>query len=209
MSEEGTSKAHERAGEGPGIVRALFACGLAATIFAGCLPGRVRSAWTDGRVDRFPNGVDAVGDLGSGPLALAAMRGELEEVRRLMDDGEEADATDAGFGNSPLMFAARQGHVEVAELLIERGADVNHRNRDGASVLMWAAGQGDVDMVKLLLDRGADVRLENNTGMTAVDYSDRSGNRELETYLVQLAKAKPPQEASGTEGNSVNRTGSE
>ena len=200
----GTSQSIGTAGKALGIVRALAACGFAAALLAGCLPGRIRSAWVGGEGNRLQGGLADEGKSVGGPLAFAAMRGELDEARQLLDGGEPADILDEEYGNSPLMYAARQGHLEMAELLIERGADVNHRNRDGATVLMWAAGQGHVDMVKLLLDRGADVHMENKTGMTAIDYSDRSGNRDLETYLIQLAKAKATSEPSVSGEAAVN-----
>ena len=58
-------------------------------------------------------------------------------------------------GSTPLHFAV--AHPAAVKLLLERGADVNARDRgDNAYALHFAAANGYVDTVKLLLDAGAD-----------------------------------------------------
>ena len=42
-------------------------------------------------------------------------------------------------------------------MLLERGADVNGRAKDGASALFWACVHGHLEIVDLLLAAGADV----------------------------------------------------
>ena len=49
----------------------------------------------------------------------------------------------------------RFGHLTVAHILLENGADVNARNRIGASVLSMAARGGHAHVAKLLLESGA------------------------------------------------------
>lgn len=53
--------------------------------------------------------------------------------------------------NSPPRF----GHLTVAHILLENGAEINGRNRLGASVLTMAARGGHTHVVKLLLESGA------------------------------------------------------
>ncbi|KAG7245587.1 hypothetical protein CRUP_021847, partial [Coryphaenoides rupestris] len=53
------------------------------------------------------------------------------------------------------MQAARFGHLNVAHMLLENGAEINGRNRLGASVLSMAARGGHAHVVKLLLEGGA------------------------------------------------------
>jgi ankyrin repeat protein len=75
---------------------------------------------------------------GTTPLIFAASRGWTEGVRRLIEAGARLDA-EAEFVGTPLM-AALPDHLDTAALLIERGADVNARDRSGMSVLSRSLG---------------------------------------------------------------------
>ena len=56
------------------------------------------------------------------PLSLAAMIGDTEVARTLLDSGASLDARNAD-GRTPLHTAAFAGKVKVVDLLLERGAD--------------------------------------------------------------------------------------
>jgi ankyrin repeat protein len=80
-------------------------------------------------------------------------------------------------------------HFEVLELLIDRGADVNARDKEGNTVLHWITTNGptyplnpqrypfamerQMQVIKKLIQRlilaGADIRLTNNAGQTPLD----------------------------------------
>ena len=53
------------------------------------------------------------------------------------------------------MMAVREHRLDTARLLIGRGADVNHRNQDGASALSWAKRGNEVEFEKELRRAGA------------------------------------------------------
>lgn len=57
--------------------------------------------------------------------------------------------------SSSLSLGSRFGHLTVAHILLENGADINGRNRLGASVLTMAARGGHTHVVKLLLENDA------------------------------------------------------
>ena len=90
---------------------------------------------------------------GSTALLFAAMSGDVESARLLLDRGADVNDT-AADGNSALVLAAFQGHGAVARLLLERGA---HPNAAGAgySALHAAVLRGDGETVKALLSKGA------------------------------------------------------
>ena len=63
-------------------------------------------------------------------------------------------------------------NVKLAASLIDKGAEVDARDRNGYTPLIWAANRGAVKLVGLLLKHGADVNAKTtqkyNAGRTAL-----------------------------------------
>ena len=62
-----------------------------------------------------------------------------------------------------LSLACRQGNQDIVELLLESGANVNHRNKAGNTPLLEACSQSHIDSACMLLDRGADIDTPTET----------------------------------------------
>ncbi|MCA1959867.1 MAG: ankyrin repeat domain-containing protein [Desulfomonile sp.] len=73
-----------------------------------------------------------------------------------------------GGRNANLFASCEAGDVDRIKSLLDRGADVNARNRNGETPLMVAAGLLYPDAVRLLIARGADVNAETGGGETAL-----------------------------------------
>ena len=74
------------------------------------------------------------------------------------------------------MLAARTGNVALATRLVQRGADVNRRERfREQSAVMWAAAQNHPEMVAFLISKGADltVRAQANDWETQISSEPR------------------------------------
>lgn len=71
---------------------------------------------------------------GEKSLHAAAMAGDLQTVRMLLEDGSNVDAADED-GATALHLAVINGHIWVVELLLESGADVNKRDKRGRTAL--------------------------------------------------------------------------
>jgi hypothetical protein len=143
--------------------------------------------------------------LGEQALQLAAWRGHTEAVRWLLDHGAKVNRD--GRGWSALHYAVFAGQRDIAQLLMARGADVNARAPNDASVLMMAAREGQEELAKALLDAGADPRLANDRGDTALTWAMRQGNFRI-AKLVSSAEAfaqavKAPPESFGKAKRSV------
>jgi ankyrin repeat protein len=90
-------------------------------------------------------------------LVVAAGKGDLVEMRRLIDRGANVN-TVALDDWTPLTRAADRGGVEAVRLLIASGGDVNKPSGD-LSPLFFAADGGHLAVVRLLLENGARLNL--------------------------------------------------
>ncbi len=81
----------------------------------------------------------------------------MEEVRRLLDEGVSPNIlTTAAWSTTALMKAASEGCADIMELLIERGADLELRDKDGLSALDIVDYRGNEwDVADVLLRHGA------------------------------------------------------
>ena len=120
-----------------------------------------------------------------GPVVDAAMRGDVEAVRALLQQG--ADASEShGDGMTGLHWAAQRGELEIAELLITAGANVHAGTRIGRyTPLHLASRAGSAPMVDALLEAGSNVHaVTTNTGVTPLHLAAESGSADAIRALV-------------------------
>ncbi|MFA5138797.1 MAG: ankyrin repeat domain-containing protein [Elusimicrobiota bacterium] len=129
------------------------------------------------------------------PLQKAAMRGDAEEVRGLLDGGADVNKPNLWTNSFPLIDAAKAGHLEVVKMLLDDKADINARDLKGRSALMAAAAGGHAGVVEELLNRGSLVMTSDDKGTTPLMYASKSGNKEA-VRLIKQAQDKAKSEAS-------------
>jgi ankyrin repeat protein len=86
-------------------------------------------------------------------------------------------------GETPLIYAARLGHVDQVKALIDAGADVKIKRKNGGSALNSAA---NTEIVDLLIRAGADVHATNGNDGTALDTAARNNNTEIVEKLLSM-----------------------
>jgi ankyrin repeat protein len=87
-------------------------------------------------------------------VPAAAIVGDREAVRRLLDLGLPVDTADAQ-GCTALLRAAGGGHRDTVDLLLERGADPQRAAHTGATPLSAAVSMRQAEIVDRLLAAGA------------------------------------------------------
>jgi ankyrin repeat protein len=103
------------------------------------------------------------------PLADAARRGDVAEVKRMLKAGADPNVR-AGVNDWPaLLHAVHKHQLGTAAALLDGGADPNRGYPHDYTPLMMAAAYGHADMVRLLLSRGAQTRVVDAEGATALD----------------------------------------
>ncbi|WP_310644997.1 ankyrin repeat domain-containing protein [Limnohabitans sp.] len=94
--------------------------------------------------------------------------------------------------NGQFVMAARVGKVERVQALLDQGASVNSRDRNGDTPLNMAAAKGNADLVQALLKANADVNLANLSGVTPLMGAAFSANPQIFNALLAAgAKTEP------------------
>ena len=165
----------------------------------------LRQGTGSGKMDlNPPKPLGAVRGEGYAPLHFAAIAGQTEMVRFLLDRGAdihvrvtrwyvvwEGDhySTFKSFGVSALSLAAQQGHVETLRVLLDHwvwtyGAD--GRDDHGRTTLMYAAAGGDTDTMAALVAEGAPVNARTHTGATALMFAAAEGHADAVALLLEM-----------------------
>ena len=85
--------------------------------------------------------------------------------------------------------AAEEGNIEAVKQHLADGADVNAKNRSGATAmhstpLCEAAGGGHKEVAELLIERGADVNAWDKRGKTPLHNAAWKGHVEIAKLLI-------------------------
>jgi ankyrin repeat protein len=78
--------------------------------------------------------------------------------------------------------------LELVQVLLERGADINVRNKDGNTPLLQALNRPDLDrleVVQALLDGGADTNIQDNNRMSPLHFAASDGDLEFVQVLLE------------------------
>jgi serine/threonine-protein phosphatase 6 regulatory ankyrin repeat subunit B len=137
---------------------------------------------------------------GWGPLHHAAHNGHYEAVK-LLANANPNDINHPTFygGHTPLHEAAygegiedgdrksKEDYIKIVNFLIEKGAKVNAKDKDGSTPLYSAARQGHLDIVKILVENKAEVVEEAGAGIgiTPLYAAVLYGHPEIVEFLLE------------------------
>ena len=122
---------------------------------------------------------------GTTPLHWAVRAGDLATVKRLLQDGANAKATNR-YGVTPLALAAENGDAAVIDALLAAGADARGSLSSGQTMLMMAARAGSAAAIRTLVAHGAVVNArENVLGETALIWAAAENHADAIAALVQ------------------------
>ncbi|KAI4874257.1 hypothetical protein NFI96_028443 [Prochilodus magdalenae] len=142
----------------------------------------------------------------------AAANGKLKIVEKFLEDGGNPNTCDE-FRKTALHRAAFEGHVMVMERLLDKGADINLRDRVrtfgdllynsmqliqlDCTAVHWASRGGRLEALKVLQSRGANLNVRDKVMSTPLHVATRTGHWEVVERLL----------ASGIKMNAQDREG--
>ena len=115
--------------------------------------------------------------------------GRLEEVRKALEAGADANSTGGPFSSTCLMEAARNNHDEVVALLLSSpGIQVNAKDNEDWTALHFACGNGSLaSLSKLLAAPGLQLNERNDKGWTPIMEAIRCGKTDA---VLQMAAVR-------------------
>ncbi len=130
-------------------------------------------------------------------LLITEKKANVDIARLLIELGADFKKYKADYG--PLGRAACYGNKEIVELMIEKGAKVSTKNREGATPMDEAIRGENYEVVKLLLAHGADPdsRDRSGFGKTLLQYAVTTGAAEL-VRDVRKAQEEKKKKTSGS-----------
>ena len=91
------------------------------------------------------------------------------------------------------MEAAKSGSDGVLALLLDHGANVDHRDKEGRTALIWAATKGDwPDIIASLIRSGARVGHQDRAGHSALSLAKLLGHRRTAEILSHNVRTQKP-----------------
>jgi len=98
-------------------------------------------------------------------------------------DGD-GDITKASFIMITSSRSLTEGERSVVENLLNSGADINARDKTGATALMYAAAFADKPYVELLLERQADPSMVDMMGSSSLQWAAGTGKADVIQLLL-------------------------
>ena len=122
----------------------------------------------------------------------AAWDGDVAGMNAFLDKYPDAQEITKGepIGYTALMWAAQSNKPVSIALLLDRGAKIDARDKEGETPLMLAANRGHIEAVDVLLRRGADVLATDNQGRTASDIAQKQEKTQTAVMLDGAVAAR-------------------
>eukprot|EP00929_Paragymnodinium_shiwhaense_P049287 TRINITY_DN24870_c0_g1_i2.p1 TRINITY_DN24870_c0_g1~~TRINITY_DN24870_c0_g1_i2.p1 ORF type:complete len:2588 (+),score=813.76 TRINITY_DN24870_c0_g1_i2:684-7766(+) len=110
---------------------------------------------------------------------------ELEKVQKAKQQATTKAAKEETAAPGAVLKAAREGIVSQVRTLVQRGADVNETDQEGATPLHIACAHGNLEVVRYLLAAGAGVELRDKNSLTPLLAASYQGHADVVELLCR------------------------
>ncbi|VDN97700.1 unnamed protein product [Rodentolepis nana] len=126
------------------------------------------------------------------PLMEAASGNHVKVGAILLSYGADVNAPPVQTSrDTALTIAADKGKAEFAKLLLDHGANVEARNKKGATSLWLACNGGHLEVVQKLIEKGADVNSQDHRKVSCLMAAFRRGHIKVVELLVKFVTQFP------------------
>lgn len=109
-----------------------------------------------------------------GDFLTALWKPDLFKLREYLDRGADPNMQTT-YGTRPLLIAAKKDNPELVGLLIQYGADIEGKDRNGMTALMAAIAAGQTENFYTLLEAGAEINARDQRGLTPLMWATIKG----------------------------------
>jgi ankyrin repeat protein len=121
-------------------------------------------------------------------ISYSIEKGDNEKVKQLLLE-VGVDAAD-GYLRTSLLWATFFNNITLLNWLIDKGANLNHQDRNGDSALHFAGQEKRLACAELLIDKGANLELSNlygNTPLWTAIFNSRGDTTLVRLFIQQGA----------------------
>ena len=124
-------------------------------------------------------------------LHIATSMGHVENVKFLIENGNDVNETYGYDGETALILAAGLVHFDIVKILVENGAKVNKCTlRDKEAPIHIAAGMNNIKMATFLLENGADANAKMSNNLTPLDIAEQRTSQNMINLLLQKGASR-------------------
>jgi len=128
----------------------------------------------------------------------AVRKGDIDALSVLLKRNPELINSRGEYNRTPLLEALLARQVAAAKFLLEQGADVKLKDKEGMGPLGFAVYIGDPDLVNRIIDRGEDVNSrENPLGLAPLHFASRWCHAQVARLLVERGAGLDLRDAEG------------
>ena len=128
---------------------------------------------------------------GQTQLRYFCRKGMTASVARMLEMRSiDVEAKGGEYGWTCLMAASYNGYLAICRLLLDKGAQLEAKNKIGGTPLHYAAVYGHIEIVHLLCDRGADIEARDNNGYRPLHSAAWQGRISVVKELIEERNAE-------------------
>jgi ankyrin repeat protein len=125
-------------------------------------------------------------------LFNACEKGNILQIEELLKTNKLHIDIQNGDNCTLLMMACLYGHIELIRFLINKGSNLESKDRVGHTAIMYVFIHNNIDIIKLFIEKGSNLDVVDSYGSTFFDYLSKKGAIEVDKLLQEIRSNVKP-----------------